>query len=116
MLRRLLAVGRLMAPLALAVACASPTLPLPPPSAPTQEPGPDAAHIRLVAACGGAEPDASIAIRNNNNPRDLAGVLVVADGCGAWDAPAVLAKKDDVLEITQQLFELVSPPIAVQVR
>jgi hypothetical protein len=41
---------------------------------------------------------------------------VVADGCGAWDAPAVLAKKDDVLEITQQLFELVSPPIAVQVR
>jgi hypothetical protein len=116
MLRRLLAVGRLVAPLALAMACASPTLPLPPPGAPTQESGPDADHIRLVAACGSAEPDALIAIRNNSNPPNQAGVLVVANGCGAWDAPSVLAHRGDVLEITQQFGDLLSQAISVQVR
>jgi hypothetical protein len=116
MLRRLLAVGRLMAPLALAVACASPTLPLPPPAAPTQEIGPDATHIRLVAPCGGAIADATIAIRNNNNPTDQTGVLVVADSCGKWDAPSVLARPGDLLEITQQFGFSISLPVVLTVR
>ena len=41
------------------VACASPTLPLPPPEAPTQTAGPDADHVKLSAACGGAEGGAA---------------------------------------------------------
>jgi len=117
MLRRLFAVGPWVVwmPLALAVACASPTLPLPPPSAPMQEIL-DADHVRLVAGCGGAEGDALIAIRNDNSPKDQAGVLSFANSCGAWDSPSVLARHGDVLFITQQFGLAVSPPTAVQVR
>ncbi|SRR5258708_22380490 len=124
MLRRPLAVGRFGAPFALVMtvmtalvaACASPTLPLPPPEAPSQAIA-DSTHVRLVAGCGGAESFALIAIRNKNPtiPADEVGVLSQANGCGAWDA-TVLAQRGDVLEITQQFGLTVSIPLDVQVR
>ena len=87
-----------------ALACASPTLPLPPPEAPTQTPGVDADHIKLTAGCGGAEGGADIIIINQtlqaSVPSDV-GVVSLASACGAWEAD-VLAHTGDVLAITQE--------------
>jgi hypothetical protein len=98
-------------------ACVSPTLPLPPPEAPTLEPGADIDHIKLVAGCGGAESDAVIVIVNSNSlvPGDLAVSGSLASPCGAWDA-VVYAHSGDTLEITQEFGETRSPPTTVQVR
>ena len=87
-----------------AVACASPTLPLPPPEAPTQTPGVDAAHVHLSAGCGGAEAGADIIIINQTQELakpSQAGVVSLASGCGAWDAE-VLARTGDTLSISQE--------------
>jgi len=101
MVRRLLAVT---AAVVLALACASPTLPLPPPVAPELGPAPDADHVALVATCGGAEPGTIIVIVNNspNVPNDQAVGGARTDGCGAWDA-TVYAHAGDFLDITQEL-------------
>jgi hypothetical protein len=88
-----------------AVACESPTLPLPPPEAPTQTPGVDADHITLTAGCGGAQGGADIIIINQtvqvtmpNNVGDVS----LASGCGAWEADNVLAHTGDMLAISQE--------------
>jgi hypothetical protein len=108
--RRPPAVVRSVAPLAAAVAmlcvlsCESPTLPLPPPEAPTQTPGVDADHIKLTAGCGGAEDGADIFIINQAleiTAPDQAVGGSIANGCGAWDA-TVLAHTGDQLAITQE--------------
>ncbi len=98
------------------VGCESPTLPLPPPSLPTIAPGPDADHVALSAACGGAEPDAVIVIINTNPsvPPDKAVGGSIANGCGAWDA-TVYAHVGDYLQITQETGIVQSTPIDVQV-
>jgi hypothetical protein len=86
------------------VACESPTLPLPPPEAPTQSPGTDADHIKLTAGCGGALAGADIIVLNQTleiTTPDEAGVVSLANGCGAWDA-TVLAHTGDVLAISQE--------------
>ncbi len=114
MLGRHLAVGSL---LAFALACASPTLPLPPPEAPTIEPGVDSEHVKLVAGCGGTQPAAVIVIVNRrvSLPGDQAVSGARADGCGAWDA-VVFAHAGDVLDITQEAGTDLSTPTVVQVR
>lgn len=96
--------------------CLSPTLPLPPPEAPTLEAGVDADHIKLVAGCGGAEPNAIIVIVNSNTavPNDLSVSGSRADNCGAWDAD-VYAHSGDALDITQEFGDVVSTPTVVQV-
>jgi hypothetical protein len=100
MVRRLLAVPAVV----VAFACASPTLPLPPPAAPELGQAPDADHVQLVAACGGAEPGVIIVIINNSSdvPNDEAVGGARTDGCGAWDA-TVYAHAGDFLDITQEL-------------
>jgi hypothetical protein len=113
MLRRLLIVGPFAA---LAMACASPTLPLPPPEEPTVSAGPDADHVILAVACGGAETGALIVIVNTNPsvPGDEAvGGAVVSD-CGGWDA-TVLAHNGDYLDITQEIGTERSQPLVFQV-
>jgi hypothetical protein len=106
MFRRLLPLLRLatMGAMCVAGACASPTLPLPPPLAPTQTETADADHVKLAAPCGGAEPSALIVILNTNP--SLAGDMAVsgslANNCGAWDA-IVYAHRGDVLSITQEM-------------
>ena len=113
MLRRLLAVGFLGL---LAVACASPTLPLPPPEEPTIGPGVDADHVKLAVPCGGADPGALIVIENTNTsvPGDEAVSGAVVSACGSWDATAY-AHAGDYLEITQEIGTQVSQPLDLQV-
>lgn len=113
MLRRLLAVGLVVA---LALACASPTLPLPPPAVPTVGPAADADHVKLSAPCGGAEGNAVIVIINTNAsvPNDQAVSGSRADACGAWDA-TVFAHAGDYLNITQEFGTTRSQPAVVQV-
>jgi hypothetical protein len=117
MLRRVPAVGLVAVCVAAALACASPTLPLPPPLLPTESKGPDADHVRLSAPCGGAEPDAVIIIVNENPsiPGDLAVGGALASGCGQWDA-IVYAHPGDFLSITQEQGTAASTPTSVRVR
>jgi hypothetical protein len=112
-MRRLLTL-LLLAP---AGACESPTLPLPPPEAPTLEAGSDINHIKLVAGCGGAEPNAVIVIVNLNPAvaGDMAVGGALANDCGAWDA-MVYAHVGDTLDITQEVGETWSLPETVQVQ
>jgi hypothetical protein len=87
-----------------AVACASPTLPLPPPEAPIQSPGVDADHVKLTAGCGGAEEGATIFIINQTietTAPDMAVSGSIASACGSWDA-FVLAHTGDSLAISQE--------------
>jgi hypothetical protein len=111
MVRRVLAVVPL---LGLAFACASPTLPLPPPEVPTIEMGSDDNHVLLVEPCGGSEPDALINIINFNatGANEVTGLF--ADGCGSWKAE-VWAHVGDVLQIDQQVGEQIGQSIDVQV-
>jgi hypothetical protein len=113
MLRRLLAVGPLVA---LAMACASPTLPLPPPEEPDISPGVDADHITLTVGCGGAETGALIVIVNTNPavPGDEAVGGAVVSNCGGWDA-TVFAHAGDFLDITQEIGTERSQPLVLQV-
>jgi len=101
-----------------AVACASPTLPLPPPEAPTQTEGTDADHVKLTAGCGGAQADADIFIINQTlettAPDEAVGGSI-ANGCGAWDAN-IFAHSGDTLAITQETGELGSDPTFYTVR
>jgi hypothetical protein len=117
MLRRWAVIGPSLALIAtcLGVACASPTLPLPPPEAPTQMAGVDADHVKLTAGCGGAQGGALIIIVNENVAPDLAVGGSIANGCGAWDA-SVYAHTGDVLQITQEVDQSSSVPTIVNVR
>lgn len=100
----------------MALACASPTLPLPPPSTPSLARGVDADHVVLASACGGAEPNAIVVVQNTRTsvPGDQAISGARASGCGAWDA-AVYAHAGDYLEIWQEFGTTVSPAITVAV-
>jgi len=111
MLRRI-AVGLLP----LGLACASPTLPLPPPELPTIEEGTDADHIRLVAGCGAVEGNALVVVLNTNPavPGDEQVSGAVASACGAWDTET-FAHSGDVLDITQEFGTIASTPTIVQV-
>jgi hypothetical protein len=113
MVRRMLAVGLLAT---LGVACASPTLPLPPPEDPTIGPGVDADHVKLSVPCGGANPDALIVIVNNSTtvPGDEAVSGAIVSACGSWDAMPY-AHAGDYLEITQEIGTQVSQPLDLQV-
>ena len=87
-----------------ALACESPTLPLPPPEAPMQYAGADADHVELVAGCGGAQPGAEILILNqtiaNPTPTSPNVEAAVAKPCGSWSA-SVFAHTGDALQISQ---------------
>ena len=111
MLRRLL----FWIALAAALSCASPTLPLPPPSLPEVGVSSIAGKVRL-SSTRGAEPNAIIVIFNRNPA--LAGDHRVsgaqADGVGTWDAD-VLAAGGDVLDISQEYGTTRSAPTTVQI-
>ncbi len=117
---RLPAIGRSAGLLAFAmllgVACASPTLPLPPPELPSQT-SLDADHIVLSAGCGGAEANAIILILNENPMlrADQAVSGTIASPCGQWDA-VVYAHSGDQLDISQQADALSSPDTIYRVR
>jgi len=115
MLRRVLAVAPLVS-LVLVLACASPTLPLPPPELPHVGMGADADHVLLTATCGGAEGGATIIILNvsGSAPANDPGGLAVATSCGSWQA-AVWAHKGDELTIYQDVGGQSSQTTTMQV-
>jgi hypothetical protein len=116
MLRRLLAVAPLTALVATALACASPTLPLPPPMAPSVSSESGVNEYKLSAPCGGVGGGALVIIENTDtalaNDQRVSGTL--ASACGAWDA-TVYANHGDVLDITQDNGSEVSTPVQVQI-
>ncbi len=118
MLRRLLAVVPFVAlavACAVGVGCASPTLPLPPPVAPTVTAGADANHFKLTSLCGGVEGGATVIIENTDtslaNDQRISGTI--ASPCGSWDA-TVYGNRGDVLNITQDDGTVVSSPEVFQ--
>ena len=114
--RRSLAFGALCASVVV-VACASPTLPLPPPDPPSQEAGVDADHIKLYAACGNVQGGAIVVIVNTNPnvAGDLAVSGALAAPCGSWDA-MVYAHSGDVLDVQQEVDSQTSPPAVISIR
>jgi hypothetical protein len=105
--------------LALAVvaglSCTSPTLPLPPPTAPTITTGSQPDTVKLEGTS--AEPNAVIIIVNRNPdlPRDKRVSGTIADEVGTWEAE-VVAKAGDALDITQDNGHVRSPVTTVTVR
>jgi hypothetical protein len=112
MSRRLLAAATSVA---LVLACASPTLPLPPPEAPEQTVV-DAQHVNLVGMCGGALPAATIQVENvtRSDPSTHAEFLgITASDCGSWEIDNYPAEAGDNLVVTQVYDNQVSLPTPV---
>jgi hypothetical protein len=100
---------------ALVLACASPTLPLPPPEAPEQTVV-DAQHVNLVGTCGGALPAADIQVQNlTRSDPTTHGQFVgtIATACGSWEIDSVFAFSGDSLVVTQVYDNKVSLPTPV---
>lgn len=91
-----------MAALAWGVACASPTLPLPPPAVPSVS-RTDATHVTLSSEQG-VEANSIVVIYNHNPAVTLEDRVsgVQADGNGSW-TQTIVATKGDEVEITQEL-------------
>ena len=101
---------------AFALACVSPTLPLPPPSAPIISTGTEPDTFKL-ASIQGAEPNALVVVVNRREdlPRNKRVSGTIADERGSWDV-TVVAKVGDVLDISQESGSTRSPGTTVTVR
>jgi hypothetical protein len=114
-LRRLVS-GISAAACALALACTSPTLPLPPPASPTISAGstPDTIHLTSAA---GAEPNALVVIVNRNTdlPRNQRVTGTISDEQGTWDGE-VIAHPNDTLDISQEVGAVRSPSTTIVVK
>jgi hypothetical protein len=100
---------------AFAVACASPTLPLPPPSVPSITET-DATHVTL-SSVHGAEPNAVVVIYNRNPAVSLQERVtgVQADAGGSW-TQTIVASNGDVVDITQEFGSTQSPATTIQIQ
>ena len=114
MVRRVFAVVSVAVLALLGPACASPTLPLPPPSVPTIGPGSMAGQVHLSAQCGGTQAGASILVINDNEPVAKRDTATVSDNCGAWTLDVYAASKD-ILQIQQIVGAEISDSVSVQV-
>jgi hypothetical protein len=117
-LRRLRRLRGLLLALACAgaVACASPTLPLPPPTAPSMVTGSAPDTVKLTSLQG-AEPNAVIIVINRNTdlPRDQRVSGTISDEQGSWELE-VTARPGDLLDIAQDNGTVRSPHTTVTVR
>jgi hypothetical protein len=88
----------------LVLACASPTLPLPPPGIPTQAMV-DSTHVKLVSNCGGVEPRTNVTVTNQTRTDPtmpgVEGLIVLASTCGSWGPVTVYATAGDQITIVQ---------------
>jgi hypothetical protein len=90
----------LVALVALGAACASPTLPLPPPSQIPAVTALDADHVVITAECASVPANAWVSLVNLATvPSEDKGVVVVASTCGGYTAH-VYAHDGDTIEIT----------------
>jgi hypothetical protein len=103
---------------ALVVACASPTLPLPPPETPDVESdGLPAGEVELVGMAGGALAGSYI-ITINDDPKLSASDQVGGGGVrsdGSWSA-TIHASSGDAIQIYDLEGDELSPPITVQIQ
>src|ERR1700689_3080214 len=101
--------------IAFVVACASPTLPLPPPSIPSLS-RTDSTHVTL-SSVGGVEANAIVVIYNRNPNVSLQERVtgVQADTNGSW-TQTIVASLNDVVDITQEFGTTQSPPTTVQIQ
>jgi hypothetical protein len=101
MVRRALAAGLFVA----VGACASPTLPLPPPELISVGLKPDADHVTLTGMCGGTPANVDVIVLNKGGsnvavPLDQSvGGAHTDPVCGKWDA-TVFAHTGDVLSVS----------------
>lgn len=102
--------------LVVAAACASPTLPLPPPDAPSITTGAETGTFLLTSEHG-ASPGALILAINRNESlppaQRVAGTF--ADDDGSWQLQ-VYAQVGDVLDLSQETPDAKSSTISVTVR
>jgi hypothetical protein len=100
---------------AVALSCASPTLPLPPPSLPTISASSAPGKFHLTSDRG-AEPNAIVIIYNRNPavPRDQRVSGSQADDRGTWDAD-IIASPGDFIDITQEFGATRSAAVTAQV-
>jgi hypothetical protein len=98
----------------LAVACTSPTLPLPPPALPTISLGttPNTYHLKSDK---GALPNALVVAvsRNESLPREQRVAAALADAQGSWDMD-VFGHTGDVLDLSQEDGATRSPSSTVE--
>lgn len=101
---------------ALVLGCTSPTLPLPPPSAPFVSAGTEPSTFKL-SSIEGAEPNALIVIVNRNEalPSNKRVTGTIADAKGSWDT-TVFAAVGDVLDVSQESGTNRSAPTTVTAR
>jgi hypothetical protein len=105
-----------MVALALASACESPTLPLPPPAQPgISMDGVPPGQVRLKSEFG-AEPNAFIVTYDSNEPNTEQVGGAHADSSGSWET-IIYARSGDWIQITQSLYigAETSAPVGVQV-
>ena len=97
------------------VACASPTLPLPPPSIPRIS-RTDSTHVTL-SSTEGVEANAIVVIYNQNPAVSLEQRVsgVQADGKGSW-TQTIVATTGDVVDVTQEFGTTQSPPTTIQIQ
>jgi len=102
---------------AVLLSCTSPTLPLPPPVAPTVSTGSSPDTVHLTAGAGGAEPNALVVVVNRNTdvPRNHRVSGTIADPQGAWDLE-VFAHSNDTLDISQEIGTTRSQGTTIVVR
>lgn len=86
----------------LGIACASPTLPLPPPVAPVVTTGTEP-DTYVLSSDRGAQPNALILVINRNEAlsREQRVAGTFADDQGSWQLH-VVAHEGDVLDVTQE--------------
>lgn len=86
---------------ALALACASPTLPLPPPGTPTVSVGTEPSTYRLRSEAGALPNALVIAVnRNLSLSNDARVEATLADEEGSWEL-IVTGRENDVVDISQ---------------
>ncbi|WP_394820987.1 hypothetical protein [Pendulispora albinea] len=85
----------------LVAACASPTLPLPPPAIPSIAPAGEGQYA--LRSEHGVEPNAVVVILNNNQtlPLNKRAAATLANAEGTWEQ-VVYASPGDVLDVTQE--------------
>lgn len=99
-----------------AVACTSPTLPLPPPTAPTVSLGPEPNTFHLKSDKG-ALPNALIVVVNRNEtvPRDQRVEGTIADAQGSWELD-IVANPGDFVDVSQEDGTTRSPTTTIQLK
>ena|SRR5690606_31675135 len=102
--------------LALVLGCTSPTLPLPPPAAPSITMG-SSPETYTLTSTNGVEPNALILVVNRNLDlaRERRVAATIADEQGSW-VLEVYASPGDLLDVSQEFGSTRSPATTVQVR